>query len=69
MDIALSLLVLAIAALVLGAIALFRRGGYRKQAVLMLVLAGVMAVNVAIMVVPTPGGGTLAQAAKEKAPE
>lgn len=69
MDIALSLLVLAIAALVLGAIALFRRGGYRRQAVLMLALAGVMAVNVAILVVPTPDGETLAGAAKEKAPE
>ncbi|MFC0686056.1 hypothetical protein [Novosphingobium clariflavum] len=69
MDIALSLLVLAIAALVLGATALFRRGGYRKQAVLMLVLAAVMAVNVAILVVPTGSGETVAAAAKEKAPE
>lgn len=69
MDIALSLLVLAIAALVLGAIALFRRGGYRRQAVLMLVLAAVMAVNVAILVVPTGRGETVAAAAKEKAPE
>ncbi|TCM21867.1 hypothetical protein EDF56_101543 [Novosphingobium sp. PhB165] len=69
MDIALSLLVLTIVALVLGAFALFRRGGYRKQAVLMLVLAGVMVANVAILVVPTSGGETLAGAAKEKAPE
>lgn len=69
MDIALSLLVLAIAALVLGAIALFRRGGYRRQAVLMLVLAAVMAVNVAILVVPTGRGETVAAAVKEKAPE
>ncbi|QDK32317.1 hypothetical protein [Sphingomonas sp. IC081] len=69
MDIALSLLVLAIAALVLGATALFRRGGYRRQAVLMLVLAAVMAVNVAILVVPTGRGETVAAAAKEKAPE
>ncbi|QSR18774.1 hypothetical protein [Novosphingobium sp. KA1] len=69
MDIALSLLVLVIAALVLGATALFRRGGYRRQAVLMLVLAAVMAVNVAILVVPTGRGETVAAAAKEKAPE
>lgn len=74
MDIALSLLVLTIVALLLGAFALHRRGGYRKQAVLMVVLAAVMAVNVAIWTLPTSGGETLAgaakeSAAKEKAPE
>lgn len=69
MDIALSLLVFTIVALLLGAFALHRREGHRKQAVLMVVLAAVMAVNVAIWTFPAPGGRTLADAAKEKAPE
>ncbi|HKT84479.1 MAG TPA: hypothetical protein VJQ77_00170 [Novosphingobium sp.] len=70
MDIAISLLVLTMIALVLGAIALLRRGGYRKQAVLMLVLAAVMAVNIVIWTLPTREGQSLvSQAEKEKAPE
>jgi hypothetical protein len=70
MDIAISLLVLTAIALLLGAVALFRRGGYRKQAVLMLVLAVIMAVNVAIWTMPTPQGQSLmSEAQKEKAPE
>lgn len=70
MDIAISLLVLTAIALVLGATALFRRGGYRKQAVLMLVLAAVMAVNVVIWTLPTPEGQSLvSEAQMEKAPE
>lgn len=70
MDIAISLLVLTTIALVLGAVVLFRRGGYRKQAVLMLVLAAVMAANVVIWTVPTPEGQSLvSEAGKEKAPE
>ena len=70
MDIAISLLVLTAIALVLGAVALFRRGGYRKQAVLMLVLAAVMVANVVIWTVPTPEGQSLvSEAEKEKAPE
>lgn len=70
MDIAISLLVLTMIALVLGAIALFRRGGYRKQAMLMLVLAAVMAANVVIWTLPTPDGQSLvSEADKEKAPE
>ena len=68
MDIAISLLVLTAIALVLGAVALFRRGGYRKQAVLMLVLAAVMAVNVVIWTVPTQEGNSLVTET-EKAPE
>ncbi|GGC14924.1 hypothetical protein GCM10011494_37160 [Novosphingobium endophyticum] len=68
MDIAISLLVLTAIALVLGAVALFRRGGYRKQAVLMLVLAAVMAVNVVIWTVPTQEGKSLVTET-EKAPE
>ncbi|EJL35250.1 hypothetical protein [Novosphingobium sp. AP12] len=70
MNIALSLLVLTAIALVLGAVVLFRRGGYRKQAVLMLVLAAVMVMNIFIWTVPTPGSRSLSEAAqKEKAPE
>jgi hypothetical protein len=70
MDIAISLLVLTAIALVLGAVALFRRGGYRRQAVLMLVLAAIMAANVVIWTVPTREGDSLiSQAQKEKAPE
>ncbi|MDE2620592.1 MAG: hypothetical protein KGL54_10570 [Sphingomonadales bacterium] len=56
-DIALSLAMLMVIALPLGALVLWRRGGPRKQIVLMLVLAAVMAANVAIWVVPT-GAGT-----------
>jgi len=54
MEIALSLVVLTIIALVLGAVFLLRRGGYRKQALLMLVLAAIMAGNVAIWSMPVP---------------
>ncbi|MEJ5975412.1 hypothetical protein WG901_02100 [Novosphingobium sp. PS1R-30] len=57
---ALSLLVLTIVALTAGAAFLWRRGGGRKQIVLMLVLAAVLAINVAIWVVPTSGGQSLA---------
>lgn len=70
MNIALSLLVFAAIALVLGAIVLLRRGGHRKQAVLMLVLAAVMALNIAIWTLPTPEGRSLSgEAQKEQAPE
>ena len=55
-DIALSLAMLMVFALPLGAFVLWRRRGMRKQAVLMLVLAAVMAANVAIWVVPASGG-------------
>ncbi|MFA7604252.1 MAG: hypothetical protein WCY29_14710 [Novosphingobium sp.] len=61
MNAALSLLVLTIVALLLGAAWLWRRGGSRKQAVLMLVLAAVMAVNVAIWTIPVPGGEALVE--------
>jgi hypothetical protein len=56
MAIALSLAVLSAFALVLGAWALWRRGGSRKQVVLMLVMAAVMAANVAIWAVPDRAG-------------
>lgn len=53
---ALSLVVLTIFALIAGAIYLMRRGGKRRQAMLMLVLAGVMAINVAIWTMPGGDG-------------
>lgn len=58
MAIALSLLVLTAIALVGGAYVLFRRGK-RQQALLMLGLALVMALNVAIWTWPTQTGETL----------
>lgn len=69
MSFALSLLVLASIALVLGAIVLWRREGYRRQAVLMLVLAAIMAGNVALLTVPVKGGGSIAtQGQRKEAP-
>lgn len=56
MDLVLSLIVLAAIALVAGAFALWRRGGPRKQVLLMLVLAAVALGNVAIWIVPEPDG-------------
>ncbi len=53
----LSILMLAAIALVLGAAALWRRRGGGRQVWLMLVLAAVLAVNIAIWVVPS-GDGT-----------
>ncbi len=61
--VALSLLVLTTFALVLGAYWLSRRGGKPKQVLLMLVLAVVLAVNVAIWAMPTTGGQSLAGSA------
>ncbi|MGN6356439.1 MAG: hypothetical protein ACTHLU_03035 [Novosphingobium sp.] len=59
LDTALSLLVIAAVALLGGAYLQWRRGN-RKQAGLMLVLAAVMAVNVAIWSVPNEQGVSLA---------
>lgn len=56
MALALSLMVLTVLTLIAGAVFLLRRGGARKQAVLMLVLAAVVALNVAIWTVPDAGG-------------
>ena len=56
MALVLSLLVLAIIALVVGAFALWRRGGSPKQIGLMLVLAVIMAVNIAIWTLPDASG-------------
>ncbi|WP_271077409.1 hypothetical protein [Aurantiacibacter sp. MUD61] len=61
-DIVMSVIVLAAVALVAGAVALLRRGN-RKQGMLMLLLAGVMVANVAIWLIPTASGDTLADAA------
>lgn len=62
----LSIVMLAALALVLGAVVLWRRGGSRLQVALMLVLAAIMAANVAIWVVPTRGGATLAKGATDR---
>ena len=59
MEIALSLVVLTTIALVLGSIALFRRGGHQKQAWLMLLLAAIMAGNVAIWAMPDRDGQSM----------
>ena len=58
-DIALSLAMLMILALPAGAYALHKRGGPKKQIVLMLVLAAILAANVAIWVIPTTSGESL----------
>ena len=55
-DTLLSILVLACIAMLLGALALWRRRGGKRQVWLMLVLAAVLAVNVAIWVVPSTDG-------------
>ncbi|MGB7656220.1 MAG: hypothetical protein WBL74_12130 [Novosphingobium sp.] len=57
----LSILVLACLALLLGAYSLWRRGGQRRQIVLMLVLAAVVAANIAIWVIPGRSGKALVE--------
>ncbi|WP_156839347.1 hypothetical protein [Novosphingobium aquimarinum] len=64
-DLALSLLVLATILLGLGAAYLWRREGLRRQAVLMLVLAAVMAANVAIWAIPNEAGQSLVNSARD----
>jgi len=63
METALSLTMLTALALVAGAIYLWRNRGLKKQAVLMLVLAAVMAINIAIWTLPNQHGDTLVKAA------
>jgi len=58
-ETALSLAMLMVIALPLGAFVLWRKGGSRKQVVLMLVLAVILAANVAIWVIPTNNGAAL----------
>ena len=57
MDAVLSVMVLAAIVLLAGAIFLWRRGGSRRQAMLMLVLVGVIVANIAILTIPV-GDGT-----------
>lgn len=54
----LALLVLMVFALIAGAVVLWRRGGSRKNIGLMLLLAVVMAVNIAIWTLPDASGTT-----------
>lgn len=56
LDTVLSILVLATIALIIGAIALWRRGGQSRQIWLMLLLAAVIAGNVLVWVVPDSTG-------------
>jgi hypothetical protein len=56
MDTVLSVLVLTAISLLAGAIYLWTRQGARRQAVLMLVLVGVIAANIAILAVPMGDG-------------
>ena len=59
MAVVLSLLVLTAIALLGGAAFLWRRPGHRRQTMLMLVLAAVVAANVAIWTLPADNGSTL----------
>lgn len=63
MDTVLSIMVLGAIALLLGAFWLWRRG-VRRQAVLMVVMAAVLAVNVAIWLVPLADGRAPVEAAR-----
>jgi hypothetical protein len=65
METALSLAVFVAIALVAGAVYVWRNRGLKKQAMLMLVLAAVLAINVAIWTLPTPQGETLYGATPE----
>lgn len=64
MGTTLSLMVLGAILLVLGALVLWRRG-VRKQAVLMVVLAAILAGNIALWVVPNERGKALVDAKPE----
>lgn len=55
-DTVLSILVLAAIALLVGAFALWRRGGTKRQVVLMVILAFVAIGNVAIWIIPDSQG-------------
>ena len=56
LSVVLSIIMLAVFALIAGAAWLWRKPGMRKQAVLMLVLAAIGLVNVAIWTVPDASG-------------
>lgn len=66
-DFIVSLVVLAAIALIIGAIALWRRGN-AKQAGLMALLALVMIANIAIWLIPTADGESLADVAARSEP-
>jgi peptidoglycan/LPS O-acetylase OafA/YrhL len=61
MDTTLSIMMLGAIVLVLGAVVLWRRG-VRRQALLMLLLAAILAGNVALWVVPNEQGKALVDA-------
>lgn len=61
-DIVLSLLALLFLALVLGAAVVWRRQGSGKQVILMMVLAAVIAANIALWVTPGSSGKALVEA-------
>lgn len=63
---ALSIVMLAVFALIGGAAWLWRKPGMRKQAVLMLVLAAIAALNVAIWTVPDGEGRSPATQASKR---
>ncbi len=63
-DLIVSLVILAAIALAAGGFVLLRNGN-RKQGLLMWLLAGVMVANVAIWLVPTKTGESLADVAAE----
>lgn len=63
MSAVLSIMVLAAIALTAGAIYLWNREGLRRQALLMLVLVAVIAVNVALLTVPVGGGKSVVEQA------
>lgn len=65
MQTALSLLVLTALALMAGGLYLWRSRGLKKQGLLMIALAAVMAINVAIWTLPNEHGNTLIEAAPE----
>ena len=56
LSVVLSIVMLAVFALIAGAVWLWRKPGMRKQALLMLALAAIAAVNVAIWTVPDGQG-------------
>jgi hypothetical protein len=56
LDLVLSILVLAAIALVIGAVMLWRRGGRTRQVWLMLLLAAIVAGNLALWLVPYDNG-------------
>ncbi len=65
LDTVLSVLTLAVIALVVGAIALWRRSGLTRQVWLMLLLAAVAAGNLAIWLVPDGSGKAPVEQARE----